>query len=653
MSKYIYPYTILLFLFSMCLVLSPADVAALTGATINLGSYTDHVGSNVTVPVEIINATEIAGGFANISFNPSIVNVEEVLPGDFGAPASNINNTAGFVSIAKSTATAVGKDPAELASIRFKGISKGLTTLNFTSAYLNYENGSDFIPETSDGEITVFGLTPDLIVTDINAYHYNTDCSPWFNLPNEIDVTVKNDGTTPAGASKVSLYIEGVLFGKLSVSSLSAGASETVTFENWKPVGEDCLQPVCDFSWSYHDYNLKGVADCDGEVAESNETNNETTVVEKACYNGYMADEPLENVAQGKLHGHLLFTTGSGVYTGLYSVGNTQTTDYEINVPAGASVELANLNVYYTWHYEKDSCPQMEVSITNATGTHILPLEKAYNDIKCWCPGASWEFPWGNYVYDLTDYIPGSGTYTYTVTVKRTGGPSFCLAAPGIVLVYEDENAPVIEYWVNKGADVLIGGRRADGGYLAWWECINNATFTASSETREVVHATLGVAAPWAGSSWTPGTTNYLYFNDIKLGTGVYHDTAYEETIDSITMHIGSTNAQVGVNVTSVTAHYLKGSENVVGQADDGDCMMPSNAFLVVEYGEEPTPTPTPGPGPTGVPEFNAMGLIALIGVLSVVLAVTTVGRKRKRVKPQISQIDTEGKKLTPKREVI
>ena len=44
-----------------------------------------------------------------------------------------------------------------------------------------------------------------------------------------------------------------------------------------------------------------------------------------------------------------------------------------------------------------------------------------------------------------------------------------------------------------------------------------------------------------------------------------------------------------------------------------------------------PTPTPTPGPAPTGVPEFNAMGLVALVGVLSVLLAVTTVGRKRRQ----------------------
>jgi outer membrane protein assembly factor BamB len=461
--------------------------------------------------------------------------------------------------------------------------------IDYTSPAIG-SDGTIYIGSYSDHKLYAFGpgaaAEPDLLVTDVNAYHNNTGCPAWFNLSNEIDVTVKNNGSANAGASSVSLYIEDVFFGKLSVSGLSAGASETVTFENWKPVGEDCLQPVCDFSWSYHDYNLTGVADCDGDVAESNETNNETTVVERVCYNGYIADEPLENVAHGKLHGHLLFTTGNGVYTGLYSVGDTQTTEYEINVPAGASVKLANLNVYYTWCKPQGTCPEMEVSIQNGTGTYILPLEKAYNDVKCTCPGASWVLTFGNYVYDLTDYIDGSGTYTVTVKNVCTVCQYFCPAAPGIVLVYEDANAPMIEYWINKGADVLIGGRRADGGYLAWWECINNATFTASTQTEEVVSATLGVVAPWGDDV----PDDILFFNDVELGRGVYHGyfTLYNKTIDSLSMYVGeSGNAQVGANVSDVTGLYLNDSDNVVGQADDGDNIMAANAFLVVEYEEE------------------------------------------------------------------
>jgi hypothetical protein len=421
-------------------------------------------------------------------------------------------------------------DPTGDEGVNWQGGYSGYDTWYVSSLFNS--NSNNTLTYDRDGPYYKIGLAfltanytaeaveePDLVVTEINAYHNDSTTPAWFNLSNEIDVTVRNNGTAPAGASNVSLYLEGVFFGKLPVSSLSAGANETVTFENWKPIGDDCLQPPCQFNGSYNDYNVTSIADCDGDVAESNEANNERTVVERACYNGYMADEPLENVAHGLIHGYLNFTTGDGEYTGLYSVGDSKDTQYDITIPAGASVVSANLNVYYTWYYEKASCPQMEVSITNATGTYILPREKTYNDIKCFCPGASWVFPWGNYVYDLKDYIQCSGTYT--VTVKRTGGQSFCIAAPGIVLVYEAENAPLIEYWVNNGADMLIGGRRGDGGFLSVKECINNATFPASTTTYEVVTATLGVVSPWAGSSWEPGQTNYLFFNDVELGTGV------------------------------------------------------------------------------------------------------------------------------------
>ena len=478
--------------------------------------------------------------------------------------------------------------------LHFNASNDNVTEFNHTVT-LGEMNAGGFVQN-----ITIVhpaALMPDLIVTGINAYHNNTGCPAWFNLSNEIDVTVKNNGSATANASNVSLYIEGdygdtamYYFGKLPVSSLTAGASETVTFENWKPIGDDCLQPPCDFELLAKYYNFTAVADCDGVVSESNETNNETTVVDKACYNGYMADEPLENVAHGKLHGHMIYTTGDGAYTGLYSVGDTQVTNYDITIPAGASVKVANLNVYYTWTKPQGTCPEMEVSIENGTGgTYVLPLEKAYNDVKCTCPGASWILTWGNYVYDLTDYIDGSGTYTVTVKNNCTTCYYFCPAAPGIVLVYEDANAPMMEYWINKGADVLMGGRRyPTSSNLAWWENINNATFPASNSTEKVESATLGVVAPWGDSV----LDDILFLNDVELGRGVYngYSSLYNKTIDSLSMYVGASgNAQVGANVSDVTAQYLKGSDNVVGQADDGDNIMAANAFLVVQY-KEPGP---------------------------------------------------------------
>jgi cell division septation protein DedD len=418
---------------------------------------------------------------------------------------------------------------------------------------------------------------PDLAITEIKLYHYYDEedgtfkCKPWFDLENYVAVTVENMGNEGAEAFNVSLCINNELFSKKEDLSLNAGATTEVPFK-WTPSGDDCFDD-CSFDDSSEDYEFYAVVDCKNE---SDNTNNEKAVVEKVCYNGYMADEPLENFAHGTLHGGVIFTTGDGEYGGLYSVGDSMDTGYEITLPAGASVELARLNVYYTWCKPEHLhlCPEMEVSID---GT-ILQLDASYNDIKCWEP---WNIAWGNYVYDITDYIQGSGTYTVTVKNVCTECTYFCTAAPGIVIVYEDKNAPMIEYWINEGADVLLGGRREEGGCLGLDECLNEAKFDGEHMDLEVEKATLGVVAPWGDDA----EDDVLYFNGEELGEGVYcgYDASCEKEEESILMSIGGSPAQVGIASFDVT-DYLEGCDNEVIQGDDGDNMMPTNAFLVITY---------------------------------------------------------------------
>lgn len=205
-----------LFLILLALAVSPVGAINADSATIDIGSFTTYAGSNVTVPIEITNATEIAGGFVNISFNPSIVNVQEVLTGYFESPEANINNTNGFVRVAASRATAVGKANAKLASIRFKGISKGITTLNITDTDLNYENGTVFIPETSDGTINV-STPPLLSIASYSAYENSNITAP---------VEITNASAVTGGSVKVKfnpsiVYVQDALpgdFGNVTVN---------------------------------------------------------------------------------------------------------------------------------------------------------------------------------------------------------------------------------------------------------------------------------------------------------------------------------------------------------------------------------------------------------------------------------------------------
>ncbi|NQE52434.1 hypothetical protein C5S29_02480, partial [ANME-1 cluster archaeon GoMg3.2] len=56
--------------------------------------------------------------------------------------------------------------------------------------------------------------------------------------------------------------------------------------------------------------------------------------------------------------------------------------------------------------------------------------------------------------------------------------------------------------------------------------------------------------------------------------------------IKGISMSIGAGEAQIGIAAIDVTK-YLEDEDNMVVQGDDGDNMMPANAFLVITYEKE------------------------------------------------------------------
>jgi hypothetical protein len=429
---------------------------------------------------------------------------------------------------------------------------------------------------------------PDLSVTAINAYHNNTYYSPYFNLSNEVDVTVSNDGNENAGEFNVSLYADDIFIGMTDVPALDAGTNTTVQFI-WSPVGCDCEDGCSPIA-----YTLKAIADCNGVVAESNEENNESTVQETAYWAGYSADEHLTEVIHGTIQGGLYYTTGDGSYNGLYQPGSTRSTNYNdigSSIPAGAEIELARLNVYYTWSLT-GAYPLMEVNITNSTGTYTVASDAEYNDRPCGgYPDIAFDYPWGNYVYDITDYLRGESTVTVTVKNVGPSGHSFCITPPGIVILYNDDTKPEYEYWLVEGADILEGGRRGGAGYLDLSECICDATFTGSVDVSKVRNAALGIVSAWGGAAWGEGWTSYYWFNDDYLGEGSMlggYSSLYSRTVDDMSMYVGaSTHAQIGANVSDVMGCSIADQDNTVSFGDDGDSMMAANAFLLIEYTPE------------------------------------------------------------------
>jgi hypothetical protein len=469
---------------------------------------------------------------------------------------------------------------------------------------------------SADGEGNQSEQLPDLAVTAIKPYHYEWSeeynvpkGDPWFNLRNYVAVVISNTGTADAGSFEVKLYADDELIGSETVEEgLLAGPTDNTTdviFE-WTPEGEDPLSwtdsaegAICSYEDTSREYMLRVVVDEDDDILEEDEDNNELTKPEpqKVVWNGYMADEPLENYVHDSVNGGIIYSTGDGEYRSYdsdQSGTNDETYDINYGLQIPGSTKLARFYIYYTWAKPSYTAPKIAVTLETPSGdVYDLEMEKSYSDIKGDF-GAD-IYAWGTYAYDIADYVGESGTYIAHVSNQNYGGgdsgfaDKYSFAPPAILVVYEDATEPKREYWINEGADLLMGGEeeRYYGGFLSLEECKNSALFSGSIDSGEVEGAVLGTVSVWGGNP-TTGWHSYLYFNGNELGMDLYegYSGSYNEEMDGLSMSIGSDDAQIGIELTDISDD-LEGCDNEVIQGDDGDNMMPANAFLVITYKEE------------------------------------------------------------------
>ncbi|MBN1761548.1 MAG: hypothetical protein JW878_00515, partial [Methanomicrobia archaeon] len=112
---------------------------------------------------------------------------------------------------------------------------------------------------------------PDLVVTSVAP-----NCGELFgNESNVIEAEIENIGTTTANASHACFVLSDGYSEKVAVPLLDAGNSTTVYITDPTIRNADA------------DVNITVTADCDGEIAESNETNNVTVQAATVVNNGY------------------------------------------------------------------------------------------------------------------------------------------------------------------------------------------------------------------------------------------------------------------------------------------------------------------------------------------------------------------------------
>ncbi|MCG7850869.1 MAG: DUF3344 domain-containing protein, partial [ANME-2 cluster archaeon] len=395
---------------------------------------------------------------------------------------------------------------------------------------------------------------PDFLVSGITVNH-NYFSGAWVDLSNTVNVSVENNGTGNAGSFNVALYADGAEVETKSVTGLDAGVSTVVSFD-WIP---DEIKT----------YTLKAEVDPDDAVAESDEINNELTKSQDVGYNGYVGDKPLTTYAHETITGNITYTYGDGQYSGMLYTGDTYTVNHSITLPAGATVKFARLYNYWTWSATGTTgkYPLMSLDFDGST----LSPEVQYDDRKGW--GSSYDYPAGTWAYNVTDLVTGSGDHTSVVTNTDTDYDAFfCMDGLGLLVVYEDPNGQVVEYWINEGADIISTYKPTAGG-LTPEEAKVTSLFQGSVDLGNVESAQLWTVVQSGGD-----LNDKLIFNNMNW-TGVYDSTPYSD---------------LDVDEERAVEDHLMANDNTAwisgAPYPPGDVLTPSNAFLVITYSGTPYP---------------------------------------------------------------
>ncbi|KAF5429893.1 Serine protease [Candidatus Methanophagaceae archaeon] len=407
---------------------------------------------------------------------------------------------------------------------------------------------------------------PDLEVNEIEAYYTNTDIR-YLNLNNDVKVKITNNGSINAGPFEIKLVANAEDVDIQTIPALEPNSSTYVVF-TWTPI-YNVTRPPINADQVSENFTLNVIVDPETRIKESDETNNMMAVNVSAIWNGRMGgngvfgDPYITTQHHGKLHGGTIYTFGDSYKYWKYAVqpGNPYTVKYNVALPPGAKVELANIYTYFEWFVTEQ--PKADVTFATHDGENHLSIARWY-----WDKAYAFIFGpylWGVLKYDVTQYINGNGTYNFSL--KHDGGPKYFVDGALLFLIYRDDSEPLIEYWVSEGAD-LIGGR--DIEYLRYEDTTAKAEFTGGKiDIANVTNVTLFSVVNW-------GFQTDLWFNGHLLGNDCF--TSIHPDQEEIAQY----------NVTRIPVEYLNSSYNLVEMQFRGYCRnMPANAVLVVEYKEE------------------------------------------------------------------
>ena len=334
-------------------------------------------------------------------------------------------------------------------------------------------------------------------------------------------------------------------------------------------------------------YTALLIADSTGDVCESNELypngedNNVTsTDIYVHNFSGYTGGGELINVAEGEVHGKMVYTVGdepSCCYK-LVPSGGEKTVRYTGVVPGDAGdIEFARIFVYwFMYHWDPDRPTYFIPEIADVDVTfngRSLNRVGNYTDT----PGATKaNYGYGLYSYDVTNHVTRG---VNVATVRNNAEWGMGVQAISLLVVYEDCDKPFTKYWINEGADIVMAANDAYPTGLPSGDCITTAAFgdVEQNDTENVTATLLTVLGFYKkyGKSRSD-ILDALKFNDQSIGSLVCEgvECGYWG------YHYSGTGLGLTKNGWEDVTDHLKCGNNIVNIHSKGNYMMPANAFL-------------------------------------------------------------------------
>jgi hypothetical protein len=247
---------------------SPSEASSTPNIYVSPASKSVQTGQEFTIDIDVDYVSNLYGyeiwmNFDNSKLNASAIDYDGFLNEPTTMWHQEVNNTGGYVSLAytslRPAPAKTGGSPPPLATVHFKAIGVGTSTLHLNKTLLADDQAITITHTTADGEvISSAGTGHDVAVTNVTSYQTIIGQGHCTN----ITVTIANPGSY-SETFNVTAYANATVIAKIANITLASGNSVAQTII-WNTTG-----------FAYSNYTLKAVAD--NVPGEANTSNNNFT----------------------------------------------------------------------------------------------------------------------------------------------------------------------------------------------------------------------------------------------------------------------------------------------------------------------------------------------------------------------------------------